>query len=574
MKKPILVLVLFALLTGLMTFPLVFKINTHIPGFFSTDEPSLWGLWWLRVSAHNGINANFCPLIAAPFGVDLSIIGIVFPLSTLLKKLVVMFTTEAFTYNIEILLSFLLSGFFVYLLIDYAANSKPAAILGGIIYAFCPYHFARAWQHIGLSDIQWMPLYIFALLKLREKNSYRNILFASLALFLVASFEFYYLYFMIIVTVFFVIFSCAYYRRASFKFIPQVLLSNCLTAVILTLLIYPAFSMGLFKVDKGIAPDAWAFIRPFGDLFSQSARPLSYILPSTEHPVFGNFTRNFVGTMIYGESFTEHALFLGFLPMFLAFWALINWKKKGEEGEGFNFRFFAWLLLVSWLFSQPPWWNIFGIKLYMPSFFMYKIIPLFRAYCRFGIVVMFAVAVLAGFGLKFILSGFRSQRTKNVITGIACALILFEFWNYPPYKIIDVSKFPQAYHWLKEQPGDFTIAEYPLDADSPNERYRFYQTKHNKKMINFTGPGTYANRVARTITKLSEPDTCGILKWLGVRFVLVHKMDYTNSGLMVNLKELEDIQKNPDLKFVKSFENIDVYEVTASPREPGIKDEK
>ena len=48
----------------------------------------------------------------------------------------------------------------------------------------------------------------------------------------------------------------------------------------------------------------------------------------------------------------------------------------------------------------------------MPSFFMYKILPMFRAYCRFGIVVELAVAVLAGFGLKFFLRDLSHREQK------------------------------------------------------------------------------------------------------------------------------------------------------------------
>ena len=143
-----------------------------------------------------------------------------------------------------------------------------------------------------------------------------------------------------------------------------------------------------------------------------------------------------------------------------------------HEGD-FYIGFFIFLAVVAWLFSQPPWWKFGPIKIYMPSFFMYKILPMFRAYCRFGIVVMLAVAVLAGYGLKFILERFKTQKAKIAITCLFAGLVLFEFWNWPPYKVIDVSKVPPVYYWLKEQPGDFVIAEYPLDADSPNEMYKF-----------------------------------------------------------------------------------------------------
>jgi len=278
--------------------------------------------------------------------------------------------------------------------------------------------------------------------------------------------------------------------------------------------------------------------------------------------------------------------------MILAFVAFRMWRRKRKlsaisyqlSAENFYVGFFIFLAIVAWFFSQPPWWNIFGFKLYMPSFFMYKILPMYRAYCRFGIVLMLAVAVLAGFGLKFILERFKSNKTKIIVTILACGLVLFEFWNWPPYKVIDVSRVPAVYYWLKNQPKDTVIAEYPLDADSPNEMYKFFQTAHEKRIINGTIPGTYANRVAQTITKLSEPKTSGVLKWMGVKYALVHRQNYQNTDLVSEIEELDRIPKNSGLKFVKSFPaqdclredimcvqqtgSIDVYEVVSSPVKP------
>jgi hypothetical protein len=200
---------------------------------------------------------------------------------------------------------------------------------------------------------------------------------------------------------------------------------------------------------------------------------------------------------------------------------------------------------------------------------------------------MLAVAGLAGFALKFILERFKSQKTKIAITSLFCGFVLFEFWNYPPFKVIDISKVPAVYYWVKEQPGDFAIAQYPLDADSPDAMYQFYQTKHEKKMINGIIQGTLASRVARTITKLSEPKTANILSGMGVKYVLVQRDRYLMSELAENIEELNKIPHNTGLKFIKTFPaqkcaqrdircteetgSIDVYEITALPEEPRIE---
>ncbi|MFA4843181.1 MAG: hypothetical protein WC658_05050, partial [Candidatus Omnitrophota bacterium] len=505
------------------------------------------------------------------------------------------------SYNIEIFSGFVLSGFFVFILVDWILKNKLAAFFAACIFAFCPYHFARAWQHIGLAHTQWLPLSILAALRLREHASKFNVFFYFISLYLVFSFDLYYGYFISVVTALFIIYMFFTHKREALKGSMLILSVFFFNLIIIVIQALPALKLLKFNSSPG----AWAVVRPFEDLFSQSARPLSYFLPAPVHPVFGSFTEQLVGTRLYGESFTEHVLYLGWAPLILAFFAFRKWIKKRKEikqqrafgtvpcgdspwREDFYIGFFIFLAIVAWLFSQPPWWQIAALKLYMPSFFMYKVMPIFRAYCRFGILVMLAVAILAGFGLKFLLQRFKAVAARATVTVFFCGLVLFEFWSWPPYKVIDLSKVPAVYYWLREQPGDFAIAEYPLDIRGPKEEYKFFQTAHEKKIINGTTPGTYANNVARSIYRLSGPDTAGVLKWMGVKYALVHQEGYLETGLIEDKEELGSISRNPGLKLINNFPvqdcvrdgimcvqktgKIDVYEVIAAPIKPRINE--
>ena len=589
MKKNILVFLGFTLAAIVLTYPLFFKIGSHIAGFSSTDEISVWYFWWLKYAYIHNISVSFSHLAGAPFGMDLSVVERLYPVCIEMRKLLVIPLNEIAAWNFEILSGFILSAFFVYLTMRYLLKERIVAFFSGVIFAFCPYHFARAWQHIGLSETQWLTLFIFSILRLRENINKWNILLAFLALYFAFSFDLYYAYFSLIIALIFIIYILLKERNKSFKSVFWIMTVSLANLAILANSLMPL--MGTIK--KAASPSAWGFVRPFDDLFSQSVKYLSYFLPATVHPVFGKFTESFIGTEWYGDSLTEHTLYLGWVPVVLAFVAFRRWKRTRKTNkeyrgtrEDFYIGFFVFLAFAAWLFSQPPWWNIFGFKLYMPSFFMYKILPMFRAYCRFGIVVMLAVAVLAGFGLKLILERFKSRKTKIAVTALFCGLVLFEFWNWPPYKVIDLSKVPAVYYWLKDQPQVEVIAEYPLDADSPNELFKFFQTVHEKKIINGTTPGTYANKVARTIRKLSEYDTAKTLKWMGVKYAIVHKQGYLDTGLVEEKEELDKIAQNKGLKYVKSFPPqecpdkdlmcvqktgpIDVYEVTASPVELSV----
>ncbi|TRZ96081.1 hypothetical protein D4R78_02100 [bacterium] len=576
--KTTVIYVFFMLLTLLTTYPLIFKIKNHIPGFYSTDEPyaALWNFWWIKYAWVKGLSSHDYSTLAVPFGINYLEFSI-YPVWEFINKWLSIFTSNFITYNLEVLLSFMLAGICMYSLAHFLTKSRMCGILSGVIYAFCPYHFARAWQHLGLAQIQWMPLYLLSLLILIKKRNLKNAFIAALCFYLVFAFEFHYAYFMFITTIVLII-----WMKNKLSTIKSFTVVAAIILVTVSPVIFAIAKNTANVISAGVKAE-YGFVRPFNDLFTQSARPLSYFLPASFHPVFGKFTEHFIGSSLYGESLTEHTLYLGWIPLILAFIAF----KRRKSWDSPYLRFFIVLAIVAWFFSQPPWWQIGPIKIYMPSFFMYKILPMFRAYCRFGIVLMLAVAVLAGFGMKFILVRFKSFKTHIFLTCLLSGLVLFEFWNYPPYKVVDLSKTPAAYVWLKNQPGDWAIAEYPLDTKGANVMYMFYQTRHEKKIINGTVPGTYPNKVAKTITKLSDLATARALKWMGVKYVLVHKDDYLKTELIDEIEELNKIPKNPGLRLVKNLKaeephtnvimssgeisEIDVYEVIANPIKPEIK---
>lgn len=608
MKKHIQIIVVLIALIAVMTFPLILAMTTNIPAFFSSDEPyaCLWESWRINSAFFKHLPIRHTFLIAHPFVYDVYGSGYISYFWFAWFYLLSVFTTPVLTYNIQIIFNFLLAGLFTYLLIFYLTKSRIVAFLGSVVFAFCPYQLVRTWQHLSLTYNQWIPFSLLGAIILKENPSRRNLIFFSITILTLLSFDYTIMFLTALVLTAWIIYVLFYNWRQKFfsarilnkdlKYFKKIITAGILVVFILLPQFFPIIKNRFYFSGTTQASAHNGYRRPFGDLFRQSAKLLSYFLPATTHPFLGKFTENFVGTKFYGESVTEHTLYLGWTPLVLAFVAARRWRKTRKQPsaiscqsserdkENFYIGFFIFLAIVAWLFSQPPWWKIGALKIYMPSFFMYKILPMYRAYCRFGIVVMLAVAVLAGFGLKFVLERFKSQKVKIALAALFCVLVLFEFWNYPPFKVIDVSKVPEVYYWLKRQPGDFAIAEYPLDADSPSELYKFFQTAHEKKIINGTIPGTYPNKVAQTIRKLSKPDTTGVLKWMGVKYAVVHTEKYLKTELIEEKEELESIPKNTGLKFIASFPAqecpdknimcvqktgpIDVYEVTALPREP------
>lgn len=588
MKKFILCIFIFLILSAVFiafTYPLILNPGSHITGFFSSDEnfAPLWEGWRLKYAHKHSLSFSRTDFIAYPFGVDMYGSGLVNYFWNWLFRLSSIVTSAVITYNLVVFLNIVLSGLITYSLAYFLTKSVFAALFSAIVFAFCPYQMARAWQHLGLTFNELMPLSLFAAILIKERYSKSKALLFVLSIFLLFSFDWTIMFLSSAMLLSYFIFVLIFGRQERPVFFKRVIPLGLISFLLVLPQFLPVIVNRILHSADTYSSAYNPYLRPFEDLFTQSAKPLSYLLPASVHPVFGRFTEQFIGTRLYGISFTEHTLYLGLLPLLLAVTALRK-RRQFCAWEGFYLSFFAFMVLVAWLFSQPPWWQLGSFKLYMPSNFVYKILPMFRAYCRFGIAVMLGVALLAGFGMKFFLQRFKGRPVRAVVSGLFIAIVLFEFWAWPPYKVIDVSQVPGAYSWIKIQPPEAVLAEYPLDTEGPNEMYKYYQTKHEKKIINGTLPGTYANKVARSIARLSEAKTGGTLKWMGVRYVLVHSDGYLNTGLIEDSKELERIPLNKGLRFVRGYPAeecpdsevmcarksgpIDVYEVVAAPVKP------
>lgn len=581
MKRNIFVIFLFILLILAITYPLVFSLNTSIPASIYSDEnlAPLWDSWRMKYSLDNGLSLKEGNLLVYPWGMTFFNPQTSSYVWFIINFLLSILTAPALTYNLQVLLNMFLALLFMYFLVYRLIKDRLAAFFSAIIFGFSPYMLIRSWQHLGETYIWPIPLLLLGLIGLRDEDKLKHKLIVILSV-LFGLANFYVTYYLSLVFIIFIIFSLgdlannrAYFKRLS------------LIVLILIALIIPMILpilIKLFSANKDMISSFNPYRRDFKDLFVQAAKPLSYLLPPATHPVFGKITEQFLGSRLYGINFTENTLYLGWTTIVLAFLGVKQWFRLKKEKNWTNsyIGLFFILAIIAWLFSQAPWWDLGLFKVYLPSFFMFKILPVFRAYCRFGVVVLFSFAVLAGFGLKFILERFKSKFIRGLSTIGFSILILFEFWPYPPYKVLDIAKVPEVYYWLKIQPKETIIAEYPLDLNTPNEKYKFYQTIHQKRLINCNSYNIKAKAIAQQISQLSDLKTAGILRGLGVKYVIIHGKDYMINDLNEPSQELALIAKNPGLKFVKKFSSeiirqgelslkegadIDVYEVVASP---------
>src|SRR5512139_1008651 len=154
-RRDLLILLFFTVLTLLMTWPLITKINAVYAGNNEDLWTFQWDNWWTRYAVQHGYDTFFTPVQFYPVGVSLAAHSLSFYNSFLWIPLAALVGDIA-AYNITVLLTFILSGYTMYKLAEYLLiDHRPqttghgrwpviSSLVAGIIFAFAPYHFSQS----------------------------------------------------------------------------------------------------------------------------------------------------------------------------------------------------------------------------------------------------------------------------------------------------------------------------------------------------------------------------------------------------------------------------------------------
>ena len=138
---------------------------------------NLWDIWWVKYAFFNlhSLNVLYTRIIFWPLGVNLAF-GTVPPLLGLVSAPFQALGT-VFAYNVIFLLGFALSGLTMYILAEYLTKNRYAAIVAGFIFTFSAFHIAQAYSHIHFTNLEWVPLFIYFMLRLmNEERKWTNII--------------------------------------------------------------------------------------------------------------------------------------------------------------------------------------------------------------------------------------------------------------------------------------------------------------------------------------------------------------------------------------------------------------
>lgn len=516
LKYLVLVILGYILFTIFLTYPIALRINS-LAGPNGDNLLFSWNMWWAkRAVMELRTNPFQTDYIFYPNSISLTY-HTFSPFNSFISIPLQYIFNLAVTYNLILLFTFLFSALGAYLLVYYFTKNRLASFIGGLVFSFCPYHFAHAECHLNHATMQFIPFSILYLVKLYD---YRKIKYALLSgIFLALNFYscYYYGVYLAIFIGVFLIYWCLndfFNWRGDKGIINKKFFGNFLFIVFIFLILTSPLLYRFVKEgwgrDSFYAGGQEGYVSDLVGLFT----------PSILHTFFRHFQwLNSICPRFTGCP-PEYTVFLGYTVLFLSLIAIFKIKSNWKWFWTFSSLFFI-------ILSFGPHLHILGKthfkNISLSYYWLVQIVPFFKqARCpsRFIVMTMLGLSVLAGYGFTYIFNRLKSKMGKLITFTIVCLFISFEFSTIPlrqtPVRI------PKFYYEIKKDKKDYAILDFPIFmCDSSSELYMYLQTIHEKKIVNgwISRLPQNLGAVLNDVAKLSKSS----LRKYNIKYIVIHK---------------------------------------------------
>lgn len=587
----------FTAVAAFATWPLAIHPLGGFYGFGNDNWGGIPYLGWLHDAYLGPGDPSLDPELQAPFGLEIPGYGIQ-PIDKLLSLLFGGFEQGLGTYNAQIFLSFVLAGCTMYLAARYLTRSRFAALIAGFAFAFSPFHLAVAMQYNALASIQWIPLYLLALIVLLQRRRKQDAVLTGAAFALVALTSYYYAWFVVwftaLVFVYFVIATVARLRReqrllsSELGHFIRLTLSRVAIAGAVAFALTVPFLLASARGAREAGPAATE--HPITEAVRYSARPWMFFVPPHDNPLVGERVRPWVIEHIFDSPVYEQSIYLGYTVLALALIAL--WPIRGRGAMVLPERaHFARGLLVAgaaaaalimlgpylpldWGYGHWRNWETPGAVARIPSlgWVMYELGPVFRFFTRAFVLLSASLALLAAIGFaRLERLRWMTQPRRVAVCVLTIGLVGLEFTNAPPHVWFS-DKSPPWVETVKNLPAGSTVVDYPVPAAfTPRSLYyMFWQTKHRRNTAN---PHLIpeAATLAATIVSPDDPAAGEALHRAGIDYAVVHTRlpSQTRPPYQPQLPDdsmpADAGSANPWLRVVAETPDAVVYRVLAAP---------
>jgi hypothetical protein len=436
-------------------------------------------------------------------------------------------------FNILHLLTLALDAFAMYLLVRHLTGEELPAVVSGVIFGFCPVRAAN-FQYTPFVTNYWVVFAILLLFKFQERLSGGGapafrLLASSLALYLAQCLS--------------DMMGGLYLGLAFFPLLAAVLLAN------------------LRRLGAGGLAGAAAMLVVFAVCLAAATAPLRSVREEIGEgragwdaetvqeicPALSSYISTSPGNILYGRATAGFSLnarqvnFFGAAAWILAVIGFFAARKTARFLPAYMPPLALAICIAAFLLSLGPWICLTpGVKLCPgPSMLVYRFFPALRTFGGLGMAALIYVCIMAGFGVQWLAGRLlKAGLCRRGILGAALlAVLAMEYAAYPPttwgepFYLVPCEP-PAVYRWLMRQGDRDPIIELPMPWE-PEEVggslgedawAMYWAPYHGRRIVNGQTAFSFPEYkiIVDQMRLFPSHETIGILRALGVRYVVVH----------------------------------------------------
>ncbi len=595
-------LFIFFLLALLQLYPLSLHPANSV---HDTGDPLLntWILSWIQSNILSGPSQMFNGNVFFPSENIISFSEHLFPQAVLSLPLTLFIKNPILIYNILFICSLIFCAYAMFLLVRYLSANSSAGIVAGIIFAFSTYHINHTPQLQLLSSGLFVLSFYYLHRFFREKKLKFSVLFSVFFTLQALACIYYGLFLISMYIVILPLLLIMFRKDISRSFLIKLIVPLFGAGVILLLFSIPYISLlKFYGFSRGLADGAdlsnyFSVSKRnivLGKLLSPLGTPEGFLFPGILALILSGFYAYrkrthffhlpviirliflvlFAGCLIINlviivtggfdidigiTNFSAHdlvkptLLFLFGLAVFIVLSMCVSFfSRKNNQDSGKREYYLLWIVFFWALFlSFGKTFHFLGFSapdLTLPFSWFYDYFPGFsglRAPSRYGVFVLFAVAVMAGYGFKQIQNRFRKKQIRTLALVLVLFLLNIEYLSIP-HKISFVpvrKEIPPTYQWLSDLPEDFALLEFPFfPALGTESVYMYFSIFHEKKIVNgYSGflPPSYFY-IREVFNTFPSKASINILKTLDVKYLVFHTKMWKNQRVQDTLARIND----------------------------------
>ncbi|HEX2913427.1 MAG TPA: hypothetical protein VH186_21670 [Chloroflexia bacterium] len=486
-----------------------------IPNDGSDIYENLWNYWqWKHNLFERHVNPYFTDYVYYPSGIGLYLHSFQ-PLVSLQAVFLQLVFGQLLGVNLVILLALTLSTWGAYRLFLYISQHVITAWAGALIFVWC-----NPWQwdymqsgQINLLSVQWVPLYVWCLLKAFDSAVGRKQwLFTGLALacLLACSLtEWYYTLQLVILTVIATLFYMVV-RAKSWQACGLIFGKAAAIGLVWLGLVSPLLVNMLGQANNRL----W-YVPSQSQTIIRSVDLLGFIIPNAHNLLYGGLVKAAFPVGLYSgynPSGVDGSFNPGYLPLGLALLAII----AGIRFKKIRFGLWLWVAVVFAILALGPVLHFNGQTLdwfKLPYWYLYNVpgLNISRDPSNFSVTYILAIAALASLGTRWLCEWIARKwqsplpllrRQLKPVTLFSAAVLVIIALEFAPLQIaMGIDPVPDFYRTtLANDKAEYAILEVPSYVqDGGLEHTRmYYQTIHHKKLL--------GGQLARDHKRLSPTD--------------------------------------------------------------------